>query len=58
MRLWAERGDFSKVTEDSIKHPPTSDADKDAGDATEDKDGRPAVEDVRKLQETMLHSLA
>lgn len=59
MRLWAERGDFSRVTEDSIRNPaPEGDkgAEKDGEDGQ--SDGRPAVEDIRKLQETMIYSLA
>ncbi|BGP53396.1 hypothetical protein JCM8202v2_000955 [Rhodotorula sphaerocarpa] len=59
MRLWAERGDFSQVTEDSIRNPaPEGDkgAEKDGEDGQ--SDGRPAVEDIRKLQETMIYSLA
>lgn len=57
MRVWAERGDFSKVTEQSIRNP-TLQEDSKADDEDKDKDTRPTVEDVRKLQETMIYSLA
>lgn len=58
MRVWAERGDFSVVTEQSIRNP-TLHADEEKSKADdEDKDTRPTVEDVRKLQETMIYSLA
>ncbi|GAA5864651.1 hypothetical protein JCM3774_006026 [Rhodotorula dairenensis] len=62
LRVWAERGDFSKVTEQSIRNPtPSHDDDAQGGQKgseAEEQDTRPTVEDVRKLQETMLHSLA
>ncbi|GAA5979544.1 hypothetical protein JCM10908_002962 [Rhodotorula pacifica] len=60
LRVWAERGDFSKVTKQSIRNPTTLDDDGDKGKeaSEEDKDSRPTVEDVRRLQETMIHSLA
>jgi hypothetical protein len=59
MRVWAERGDFSKVTEQSIRNPAlhADQEDSKAGE-DEDKDTRPTIEDVRKLQETMIYSLA
>lgn len=59
MRVWAERGDFSKVTEQSIRNPALHAEQEDSkADEDEDKDTRPTVEDVRKLQETMIYSLA
>lgn len=53
MRVWAERGDYSELSEERILHPP-----KDQEHTREDEDARPAVEDIRALQETMIHNLA
>lgn len=58
MRVWAERGDFSKVTEQSIRNPTLHAEQEDPKADDEDKDTRPTVEDVRKLQETMIYNLA
>ncbi|GAA6035094.1 hypothetical protein JCM8097_002181 [Rhodosporidiobolus ruineniae] len=52
MRVWAERGDYSLLTEESIRNPVEEDK-----DDKEDDDPRPSVEDMRKLQEAMLHNL-
>ncbi|GAA6047774.1 hypothetical protein JCM3770_001771 [Rhodotorula araucariae] len=53
MRVWAERGDYSQLSEERIRNPP-----QEQHNALEDQDPRPSVDDVRKLQETMLNSLA
>ncbi|GAA5831038.1 hypothetical protein JCM11251_005119 [Rhodosporidiobolus azoricus] len=53
MRVWAERGDYSKLTADSILNPQEEEEDK-----KEDEDSRPSVDDMRKLQESMLHNLS
>ncbi|BGP45404.1 hypothetical protein JCM10450v2_001222 [Rhodotorula kratochvilovae] len=53
MRVWAERGDYSQLSEERVRNPP-----QEHEQAQEDEDPRPSVEDVRKLQETMLNSLA
>ncbi|GAA6000600.1 hypothetical protein JCM10207_004570 [Rhodosporidiobolus poonsookiae] len=53
MRIWAERGDFSLLTADSIRNPKD-----DAEEDKDDEDSRPSEEDMRKLQETMLTNLA
>ncbi|GAA5982619.1 hypothetical protein JCM11641_002602 [Rhodosporidiobolus odoratus] len=52
-RVWAERGDYSQLTADSIRNPKEED-----DHAKDDEDTRPSVEDMRKLQETMLNNLA
>ncbi|GJN87967.1 hypothetical protein Rhopal_000922-T1 [Rhodotorula paludigena] len=56
-RVWAERGDFSLLTADSIRNPDSDDTSKQDGEDA-DEDARPSVEDMRALQETMIHSLA
>ncbi|GAA5884890.1 hypothetical protein JCM6882_007140 [Rhodosporidiobolus microsporus] len=53
MRVWAERGDYSRLTAESILNPTEEEE-----DAKEDEDPRPSVEDMRKLQESMLHNLS
>ncbi|BGP13361.1 hypothetical protein JCM10213_005793 [Rhodosporidiobolus nylandii] len=53
MRVWAERGDYSLLTEDSVRNPKEDDAAE-----KEDEDTRPSVEDMRKLQEEMINNLA
>ncbi|GAA5857410.1 hypothetical protein JCM8547_002264 [Rhodosporidiobolus lusitaniae] len=52
MRVWAERGDYSLLTEESIRNKVEED-EKDK----EDEDTRPSPEDIRKLQDSMLNSL-
>lgn len=52
MRVWQERGDYSKLTEESIRNPVQEDEKEQA-----DEDDRPSVEDMHKLQETMLQNL-
>ncbi|BGO97200.1 hypothetical protein NBRC10513v2_001120 [Rhodotorula toruloides] len=52
MRVWQERGDYSQLTEDSIRNPVQEDKEEQA-----DEDDRPSVEDMHKLQETMLQNL-
>ncbi|GAA5841541.1 hypothetical protein JCM9279_000682 [Rhodotorula babjevae] len=52
-RVWAERGDYSELSEEGILHPP-----EEQQLAKEDEDPRPTVEDIRALQETMINSLA
>ncbi|GAA5998183.1 uncharacterized protein JCM10292_002380 [Rhodotorula paludigena] len=56
-RVWAERGDFSLLTADSIRNPDSDDTTKQDGEDA-DEDARPSVDDMRALQETMIHSLA
>ncbi|KPV76943.1 uncharacterized protein RHOBADRAFT_51922 [Rhodotorula graminis WP1] len=53
-RVWAERGDYSELSEERILNPAKEHelADK------EDKDPRPTVDDIRALQETMINNLA
>lgn len=51
-RVWAERGDYSQLTEERVLNPP----EEDDGDKQDD-DTRPSVEDIRKLQESMLKGL-
>ncbi|CEQ39312.1 SPOSA6832_00842 [Sporobolomyces salmonicolor] len=53
MRVWAERGDYSLVTEETIRNPPPE-----ANDDDQVPDGRPSSEDMRKLQEDMLTNLS
>ncbi|GAA5877664.1 hypothetical protein JCM1840_004975 [Sporobolomyces johnsonii] len=53
MRVWAERGDYSLVTEESIRNPPPE-----AKDDDKVQDGRPSSEDMRKLQQDMLTNLS
>ncbi|GAA5915238.1 hypothetical protein JCM5296_005905 [Sporobolomyces johnsonii] len=53
MRVWAERGDYSLVTEESIRNPPPQ-----AKDDDKVQDGRPSSEDMRKLQQDMLTNLS
>jgi hypothetical protein len=51
-RVWAERGDYSLLTEEGVMNPKEDDqAEK------EDEDARPGPEDIRKLQESMLKGL-
>ncbi|BGP05440.1 hypothetical protein JCM10049v2_001246 [Rhodotorula toruloides] len=52
MRVWQERGDYSQLTEDSIRNPVQEDKEEQA-----DEVDRPSVEDMHKLQETMLQNL-
>ncbi|GEM09215.1 mediator complex, subunit Med17 [Rhodotorula toruloides] len=52
MRVWQERGDYSKLTEDSIRNPVQKDKEEQA-----DEDDRPSVENMHKLQKTMLQNL-
>ncbi|BGP29495.1 hypothetical protein JCM10296v2_001234 [Rhodotorula toruloides] len=52
MRVWQERGDYSQLTEESIRNPVQEDKEEQA-----DEDDRPSVEDMHKLQETMLQNL-
>ncbi|GAA5901754.1 uncharacterized protein JCM6883_000383 [Sporobolomyces salmoneus] len=55
MRVWAERGDYSLVTEESIRNPPPEDSDKDK--VEQDPSGRPSSEEMRKFAESMLNNL-
>ncbi|GAA6009946.1 hypothetical protein JCM11491_000876 [Sporobolomyces phaffii] len=57
MRVWAERGDYSLVTHDSIRNP-ARDVPDDADHAAEDPLGRPSPDEMRKFAETMLNNLA
>ncbi|GAA5963777.1 hypothetical protein JCM3765_006849 [Sporobolomyces pararoseus] len=55
MKVWAERGDYSLVTAESIKNAQPEDADKDKME--QDPQGRPFPEEMRKFAETMLNNL-
>jgi len=55
MKVWAERGDYSEVTEETIRNPivKTDDADK----VEQDAQGRPSPEEMRTFAENMLNNL-
>jgi len=53
MRVWAERGDYSLITEEKVRNS----VEEEEETVKEDPEGRPSPEEMRKLAETMLNNL-
>ncbi|GAA5849806.1 hypothetical protein JCM5353_008614 [Sporobolomyces roseus] len=53
IRVWAERGDYSLITEEKVRNP----VEEEEETTKQDPEGRPSPEEMRKLAETMLNNL-